>query len=288
MKAQDYILGSGGRVAFVVVITVSRRNKGNTDGDGRDQIRPGQHLDSTSDLENNETNGAMSEGGAGPVAKSMQQELTVGDQRRISSSPISTLTDPPSDLSLWNVFTERNPEAQQASQRRGSESIRLPPLLYSALDSGDTLNVGDTVHASVFKSVFIPSPTPEDPLRKARTLQCLIEDAEMYPRATSASFPMAWTDIAKTAPANAGPLLHVDLGPLARLALRLSSDDLEERPDDGFSPLSKMNVDQEILFTSSSADIDHERSGGTVPSEVEHRRDPEYAPAECRINTSAR
>lgn len=286
MKAQDYILGSGGLIAFVVVITVSRRNKGNTDGDDGDQIRPGQHLDS--DLENSETNGAMNEGGAEPVAKTMEQELTTGDQRRISSSPISTLTDPPSDLSLWNVFTERNLEAKQGSQRRASESVRLPPLLYSALDSADTLSVGDTVHASVFKSVLIPSPTPEDPHRKARTLQCLIEDAEMFPRATSASFPMAWTDIANKAPNNAGPLFHVDLGPLARMAWRLSSDGVEERPDDGFDPLSKMNVDQEILFTSSSADVDHEKSGGTVPSIVEIRRDPEYTPAECRINTSVR
>lgn len=165
---------------------------------------------------------------------------------------------------MWNVFTERNLEAKQASQRRASERVRLPPLLYSALDSGDTLSVGDTVHASVFKSVLIPSPTPEDPLRKVRTLQCLIEDAEMFPRATSASFPMAWNK----APTNAGPLFHVDLGPLARMAWRLSSDGVEERPDDGFDPLSKMNVDQEILFTSSSADIDLEKSGGTVPSEV--------------------
>lgn len=184
---------------------------------------------------------------------------------------------------------ERNLEAKQAtSLHSASESIRLPPLLYSALDSGDTLNVGDTVHASGFKSVLFPSPTPEDPLHKAHTLQCLIEDAEMYPRARSASFPIAWTDIAKTAPANAGPLLHVDLGTLTRLAWRLSGDGLEERPDDGFSPLSRMSVDREFLFTSSSADIDHERSGGTVPSEVEHRRDPEYTPAACRINTSTR
>ncbi|KFZ18582.1 hypothetical protein V502_04033 [Pseudogymnoascus sp. VKM F-4520 (FW-2644)] len=202
---------------------------------------------------------------AGLFAFHAEQELTTGDQRRISLSPISTLTDPPSDLSLWNVFTERNLEAKQASQRCASE-----------------------IHASVFKSVLIPSPTPEDPHRKGRTLQCLIEDAEMFPRATSASFPMAWTDIANKAPDNAGPLFHVDLGPLARMAWRLSSDGVEERPDDGFDPLSKMNVDQEILFTSSSADVDHEKSGGTVPSEVEIRRDPEYTPAECRINTNVR
>ncbi|KFY97261.1 hypothetical protein V498_02147 [Pseudogymnoascus sp. VKM F-4517 (FW-2822)] len=85
---------------------------------------------------------------------------------------------------------------------------------------------------------------------------------------------MAWTDIAKTEPANAGPLFYVDLRPLARLASRLSSDDLEERPDDGFSPLSKAKVDQEILFTSSSGDI-----GEPYLSEVENARDLEYTTA---------
>ncbi|OBT60331.1 hypothetical protein VE03_10270 [Pseudogymnoascus sp. 23342-1-I1] len=89
------------------------------------------------------------------------------------------------------------------------------------------------------------------------------------------SFTLAWTDIAKTAPSGGRPSLHISLKALSRLAQRLAGDGRVEWGDDGFSPLSSRV--EEYLVTSSSVEIDHERSGGTVPSSVEKRQDPNFS-----------
>ncbi|KFZ24490.1 hypothetical protein V502_01025 [Pseudogymnoascus sp. VKM F-4520 (FW-2644)] len=82
-------------------------------------------------------------------------------------------------------------------------------------------------------------------------------------------------DIAKTAPSGGRPSLHISLKPLSRLARRLGGDGRVEWGDDGFSLLS--SGVKEYLVTSSSVEIDHERSGGTVPSSVEKRQDPDLS-----------
>jgi hypothetical protein len=42
-----------------------------------------------------------------------------------------------------------------------------------------------------------------------------------------------------------------------------------------FSPLSSESIDK-VILTSTSLEFNLERSGGTVPSSVEKRRDPDY------------
>jgi hypothetical protein len=79
-----------------------------------------------------------------------------------------------------------------------SSRIALPPLLYTVLDSSNTLATGDTAHASVFKSVTVSTPT--SPEQKTRIPQPLIEEVEVFPRATAASFTIAWSDILKVPP----------------------------------------------------------------------------------------
>lgn len=211
-----------------------------------------------------------------------QSEPPDHNQARESTSSISTLTDPPSDLSRWSVFPEKQLPTKQVSlpstSLRGTENscISLPPLLYQCLDTNDILNPNDTVHVSVFKSATIPSGTPATTQQTFCTVQPLIEEVEVYPHNTNASFTLAWADIAKTAPSGGRPSLHISLKPLSRLARRLGGDSRVEWCDDGFSPLS--SGVNEYLVTSSSVEIDHEGSGGTVPSSVQKRQDPDFSP----------
>ncbi|OBT92537.2 hypothetical protein VE01_09466 [Pseudogymnoascus verrucosus] len=275
-KAHDYIRGSRGKVAFVVVIIVRRlrRRREEQAGDqGNANI-----MDGHNDFTGQATNSRLKVRQHG---NDEQSEPPDHSQARESTSPISTLTDPPSDLSRWSVFPERNLPAKQVSlpstSLHGTENsgISLPPLLYECLDTNDILNPNDTVHVSVFKSATVPSSTPATAQQTFCTVQPLIEEVEVYPRNTNASFTLAWTDIAKTAPSGGRPSLHISLKPLSRLAQRLTGDGRAEWGDDGFSPLS--SGVEEYLVTSSSVEIDHERSGGTVPSSVEKRQDPNFS-----------
>jgi hypothetical protein len=56
---------------------------------------------------------------------------------------------------------------------------------------------------------------PDDPHHRVRTFRCLIEEAEVYHQATTASFAIAWSDTAKSAPNGAGLSLNIDLAPLS-------------------------------------------------------------------------
>jgi hypothetical protein len=276
-KAQDYIRGSRGKVAFVVVIIV-RRLKRRRDRQTGDQSNA-EIMEGHNDFTDQATNARLKDRQPG---NDEQSEPPDHNQARESTSPISTLTDPPSDLSRWSVFPERNLPAKQVSLPSTSlhgttnSSVSLPPLLYKCLDTNDILNPNDTVHVSVFKSATIPAATPATTQQTVCRVQPLIEEVEVYPHITNASFTLAWTDIAKTAPFGAGPSLHISLKPLSHLAQRLAGDGRVEWRDDGFSPLS--SGVEEYLVTSSSVEIDHERSGGTVPSSVEKRQDPDFSP----------
>ncbi|KAI9732684.1 MAG: hypothetical protein M1818_007418 [Claussenomyces sp. TS43310] len=261
-KALHYITSSRGKIAFVVVVIVRRMK--------RLHGRQCRYQSPTDDVSHD--NAANSTPGS-------EQD----PENRRTPSSISTLTDPPSDLSQWNVFPEQHPVAQQASFRSTSTDRAsnpddcLPPLLYTLLDTNDILSPGDTVHASVFKSVAIPpSSDSASTVQLSHTMQPLIEEIEVYPRITTASFTVSWSDIAKTAPINCLPSLAIDLKPLSFLAQNLARDAHQRVSDDGFSPLSSVGVDN--LPTSSTGEVDHERSGGTVPSSVEKQRDPDFEP----------
>lgn len=271
-KAQNYIRGSRGKVAFVVVIIVRRlRRRREQAGD----LSNANITDGHDDVTGQATSIVRQHG------NDEQSEPPDHNQARESASPISTLTDPPSDLSRWSVFPERNLPPKQVSLPRTSlhgtenSSVSLPPLLYKCLDTNDNLYPNDTVHVSVFKSATVPSGTPATTQQTFCTVQPLIEEVEVYPRDTNASFTLAWADIAKTAPFGGKPTLHISLKPLSRLARRLGGDSRVEWDDDGFSPLS--SGVKEYIVTSSSVEIDHERSGGTVPSSVEKRHDPDFS-----------
>lgn len=162
-----------------------------------------------------------------------QGESTDHNRGEESPSPISTLRDPLSDSSKW------------------SSSVSIPPLLYKYLNTNEVLNPSDTVYVSVFKSVT---------QKTILTVQPLIEEVEVHPHTTAASFTIAWTDIVQVAPANAGPSLNVSLQPLSLLAQTLA----EGLNDELRSPSSWTGE-----YLSSSEEIDHESSGGTVPSSVE-------------------
>lgn len=313
-KAQDYILGSNGRIPFVIAIVVTRRNKQRyIHRDSQDQSSAEQSFKDDDELQisaSEEAVGAQSlpsvqtEDFAQP--RDHAQEFNSDLQGTYSPSLISTLTDPPSDLSQWSVFpkdtsnsdrSRANPSStshhsirsirsirsthstQSANSLSSGSSVRLPPLLSTVLDTSDNLLPGDTVHLSVFKSVRKTS----EQSRQILTLRALIEDIEIYPRATTASFTMSWMDIAHMAPIGAGPPLFVDMRPLSALARRLAhpadgAGQHEDNGDDGFRPLGGVasRVEKETILTSSSLEVDDVGSGGTVPSSEESRLDPEY------------
>ncbi|KAL5351774.1 hypothetical protein ACLOAV_003635 [Pseudogymnoascus australis] len=196
-KARDYIRGSRGKVVFVVVIIVRRLRRPREEQAG-DQSNA-NIMDGRNGFTGQPTNARLK-------GNDEQSEPSDHNQARESTSPISTLTDPPSDLSRWSVFPERNMPAKQVSLPSTSlhstenSSVSLPPLLYKCLDTNDILNPNDTVHVSVFKSAIAPSGTPGTTQQTFCTVQPLIEEVEVYPHNTNASFTLAWADIAKTAP----------------------------------------------------------------------------------------
>ena len=109
----------------------------------------------------------------------------------------------------------------------------------------------------------------------------------MYPRATTASFTIAWADIAKPAPYDADSSFRVDVPPLSQLVRRVAGDGRDGRRDAGLSPLSSESMDRGVL-TSSRVEIDLERSGRTVPLSEETLRDPDYSPLAHRMASRLR
>lgn len=234
-KARHYITGSRGKIAYVVVITV-RRMKNQMVEQGGGQSNKDGTLESKDDLRNEASDTTRTD-----IPGDANQHGNDG-QREETESMTSTLTDPPSDLSQWDVFPPQSPSEDQASPRSTglgnatTSSVSIPPLLYRVLDTNDVLNTNDSVYASVFKSVSISSPTVDSTQQVRRVMQPLIEEVEVYPRPTAASFSISWSDIAKSAPRGAGESVHINLEPLSRLAQVMAGH--VEGSDDGFSALS--------------------------------------------------
>jgi hypothetical protein len=145
-----------------------------------------------------------------------------------------------------------------------NSSVSLPPLLSKCLDISDILDSNDTVQVSVFKSVFIPMVTPGTTQRKFRVVQPLIEDVEIYPRTTNASFTLAWADITMLAPLGARLIMRISLKPLSELSQRLARNRHTES-DDGPSQLPREVKEDLITTNNQSVETDEEESGGTVP-----------------------
>jgi hypothetical protein len=192
-KARDYIRGSHGKIVFVVVIIVKglKMPRDRQGPQGGHQSNTGERL-ANKDLADQVTNETLNDK---QPEGAEQGESTDHNRGEESPSPISNLRDPLSDSSKW------------------SSSVSIPPLLYKYLNTNEVLNPNDTVYISVFKSVT---------RKTVLTVQPLIEEVEVYPHTTAASFTIVWTDIVQVAPANAGPSLNVSLQPLSLLAQTLA------------------------------------------------------------------
>ena len=110
-------------------------------------------------------------------------------------------------------------------------------------------------------------PKPDNLYHTSHSGQCLIEHVEVYPRRTAAAFSIAWTDITPSLPKGAGLHLEVGLESLSNLTTRLIEDGMVDE-DRAITELPRVNYDRKIFLDNSSQEVDHEPSGGTMPSNI--------------------
>ena len=268
-KAQDYILGSRGKVTFVILVMVERKPASIT--------RPTPGVESAQE---------SSESAIGQLEsndRTAYNKQSPKDSTQVSnwstSSTTSTFTASPSDLSSWSVarhFLNQNSAEESLQSDEGSGPDQSQPLLES-LSKSDALGPEDHIFVSVYKSVKVPPPI-------GRTGLCVIDRVEVYPHSTDASFSIAWSNVTSTpwpdaiskySLANNNPEPKCEIGFSSLHSLAREAAGLHEVEDDGIKEDTTSPGSVRKFVQSSSPQMDLS-SDSTLPSDEEQRLDPDY------------